>query len=315
MASFLNTRALVEGAFMAGLTTVMGLLGIIIPPILIVMPIPLAVLVMRRDLRVAVLSLAVTGILMTILYANPLQAAVLLIQFGPLGLVLGLLYKNYVTAGHALVTASLISVIASVAVIALVFLIGELNLATLQAAANTSLDKVFQMYQQAGLSVPPEEQKLLRDSIKTAVSLLPAIWVLSSVLSTILTYIIGSKVLKRLGYKVSALPPFSQWRLPWYSIWGLILGLSFFMAGAKFNLNWLNITGQNLLMIFGFSFFVVGLSVVVYYFKVLPLSKPFKTIMIVLLFIYIGFMYWAVAVLGIFDAIFNIRRPLIKKEI
>lgn len=318
MASLRDTRALVDGAFVAGITAVLGLLGMFIPPFFLVisflLPLPLAVLVRRRDLKVAVLSLVVTGLLMMMLYPDPLQVLVMFIQFGPLGLVLGLLYKNYVSPVHALITASLVSVIASITVITLSFLITGLNLEHIQATINESFNKMFTMYQEAGYPISTEQRELMRTSLKTSILLLPAMYLIFAVFSTTLTYIIGSKVLKRLNYRVDKLPPFSQWRLPWYAIWGVILGLIFLLAGDHFNLPVIKIIGQNLLTIFGFAFFIIGVSVVAFYYKKLTLSKPLKTIILVLLILYIGIMYIAIILLGLFDAIINLRRPTFKKN-
>ncbi|MEG6522735.1 YybS family protein [Desulfotomaculum sp. 1211_IL3151] len=318
MASPKDTRALVDGALMAGMTAMLGLLGMFIPPFFLVigilMPLPLAVLVVRRDLKIAVLSLVVTGLLMMMLYPDPLQVLVMFIQFGPLGLVLGFLYKNYVSPGHALITATLVSVIASILVISLSVLVTGLNLEFIQAAINESLNKIFTMYQEAGYPVPTEQQEFMRTSLKTSILLLPAAYLIFAVFSTALTYIVGAKVLKRLNYRVNKLPPFSQWRLPWYAIWGVILGLIFLLAGDNFNLPAVKIIGQNLLTIFGFAFFIIGVSVVAFYFKKLTFSKPFKTILLVLLILYISIMYMAIILLGLFDTILNLRRPMFKKN-
>lgn len=318
MASFKDTRALVEGAFMAGLTAVLGLLGMFIPPffliISMIMPIPLAVLVRRQNLRVGVLSLIVSGFLMMVLYPDPLQVLVMFIQFGPLGLVLGLLYKNYVSSGHALVAASLVSVIASIAVIALSVFVTGLSIEMIQGTMKESIEKVFQMYEQSGHPVPLEQQQLLRDSLKASILVLPAAYVIYALFSTALTYIIGGKVLKRLNYTVNSLPPFSNWRLPWYAIWGVIIGLFSLLAGNHYEIRVLNLVGQNLLMICMFSFFITGLSVLAYYYKMLPLSKPFKLILILVIVLYISFMYLGIVMLGLFDAVFNVRRPLPNKD-
>ncbi|MDO7787279.1 YybS family protein [Desulforamulus aquiferis] len=318
MASFRDTRAMVEGAFIAGITAVLGLLGMFIPPfflvISIIIPIPLAVLVRRRDLRVGVMSLVVSGFLMMVLYPDPLRVLVMFIQFGPLGLVLGLLYKNYVSSGHALVAASLVSVIASITVIILSVLFTGLSLELIQGTMNETMERAFQMYEDAGHPVPMDQQQLFRDSIKGAIFLLPGMYVLSALFSTALTYIVGGKVLVRMNYKVNSLPPFSKWRMPWYAIWGIILGLIFLLAGNHYEIRALNLVGQNLLMLFMVAFFVTGLSVLAYYYKIVPFSKPFKFVLILVVVLYIGFMYLGIIMLGLFDAVFNIRRPLPTKE-
>ena len=318
MASFRDTRSLVDGAFMAGLTAVLGLIGMFIPPLFmiisIIMPLPLAVLVRRRDLKIGIMALVVTGLLMMVLYPDPLQVLVMFIQFGPLGLVLGLLYKNYVSSGHALVAASLVSGVAALIVIALTVALTGINLEMIQSTFNESLNKVFTMYQEAGYPVSAEQQEMMRASIKTSILLLPAAYFIYVVFSTALTYIVGGKVLRRLNYKVNDLPPFSKWRLPWYSIWGIILGLLFLMLGKQLQVSLLQTIGSNFLTVFAFVFFVLGLSVAVYFYKNLTLSKPLKTILLVLMILYITMMYPAIIILGVFDTIFNLRRPRVKKE-
>ena len=318
MATIRDTRALVDGAFMAGLTAVLALLGMYIPPFFflssILLPLPLALLVRRRDLKIAVLSLVVTIFLMAVLYPDPLQVLVLFIQFGPLGLVLGLLYKNHVSAGHALVAASIVSAISALAVITLGLLISGISLDILQASLTESINKVFAMYQEAGMPVPAEQQQMFRDSVKTAVLMLPAAYVIAALFATTLTYIVGAKVLRRLNYQVNPLPPFSKWRLPWYAIWGMIVGLLFYLVGNQYQLVTLKIIGQNVLTLFAFIFFIFGLSVIVHFYRQIKLSKPFKMVLLFLLIIYISFMYMAVILLGLLDTIFNLRRPIIKKE-
>ena len=303
---------------MAGLTAVLGLLGMFIPPFLFVssvlLPIPLAVLVRRRDLKVAILSLIVTIFLMAILYPNPLQVLIMFIQFGPLGLVLGLLYKNYVSAGHAMVTAYIVSALAALAVITLTVLVSGINFEIMQASLTEGMNKVFTMYQEAGVPVPADQQQLFLNSIKSTMLVLPTIYVIFALFATTLTYIVGAKVLRRLNYQVNALPPFSKWRLPWYAIWGMILGLLFLLAGNQFHFNTSKIIGQNVLTLFAFIFFIMGLSVVVHFYKQIKLSKPFKMVLLFLLIIYISFMYMAVVLLGLLDTIFNLRRPIVKKE-
>ncbi|MEW6697407.1 MAG: YybS family protein [Bacillota bacterium] len=318
MASFRDTRALADGAVTAGLTAVLGLLGMFIPPFLflvnILMPIPLAVLVKRRGLYTALLSLAVTGLLLMMLYPSPLKVLLVFILFGPLGIVLGLLYKNHVAAGHALVAASVVSTVSYLTVIALTSLIAGVNLEMMQTAVNESMNMVFSMYQQAGTPIPADQQEIFRDAIKASLMLLPAYFIIHGILSANLSYLVGSKVLRRLDYKVNALPPFSQWRLPWYTIWGIILGLILFLGGSHFALNTVKITGQNILAVFLFIFFVIGLSVVAHYYKLIPFSKPFKILFLFLLILYIAFMYPAIMVLGVLDTVINLRRPLPKKE-
>lgn len=318
MESFRDTRALVEGAFMAGITAVLGLLGMFIPPFFLVismiMPIPLAVLVRRRDLRVGIMSLVVSGFLMMVLYPDPLQVLVMFIQFGPLGLVLGLLYKNYVSSGYALVSASFVTLVASIMVIFLSIFVTGLTLEMIQGTMSQSMERVFQMYEEMGTPVSAEDQQLMRDSIKASILVLPAAYVIYALFSTALTYIIGGKVLTRLGFTVNSLPPFSSWRLPWYAIWGVISGLVFLLLGNHFEVSALNLVGQNLLMFFAFAFFIMGLSVVAYYYKNLPLSKPFKILLIFVIVLYIGVLYLGIVMLGIFDSVFNIKRPIPSKE-
>ncbi len=89
----LPTRGLTEGALLAALVAVLAGAARYLPLVAVispfVCPLPLALLVIRQGIRIALLASLVAALLATVL-AGPLVGAVLLITFAPLGIALGL---------------------------------------------------------------------------------------------------------------------------------------------------------------------------------------------------------------------------------
>lgn len=315
MASESNHQALVEGAFFAALTTIIALVGLYMPPLYIVTslltPLPLAVLVRRRDLKTGFMAMLVAGALLFMLFGRPVAVVLLIIQMGPLGLLLGLLFKNYVSAGFSVVIAGLFSAVLLVASLLFSFWLTGINPFIMGPEMAQSMDQVINTYKQAGIldqTGEKEARLIIENFIRFMNLLLPGILVMSSIVSTFVTYLINRQVLLRLGYNVPVLPPFSRWRFPWYSIWGIILGLSLILAGDSLGMTVMNTTGKNLLLVVGFIYTILGLSVASYFIKGWKIARPVKIIMVVMAFLYLPFMFSVLLTLGVMDTLLNTRR-------
>lgn len=315
MASESNHQALVEGAFFAALTTIIALVGLYMPPLYILTslltPLPLAVVVRRRDLKTGFMAMLVAGALLFMLFGRPVAVVLLIIQMGPLGLLLGLLFKNYVSAGFSVVIAGLFSAVLLVASLFFSFWLTGINPFIMGPEMAQAMDHVINTYKQAGIldqAGEKEARLLIENFIRYMNLLLPGILVMSSIISTFVTYLINRQVLLRLGYNVPALPPFSRWRFPWYSIWGIILGLSLVLAGDSPGRTLMSATGKNLLLVVGFIYTILGLSVASYFIKGWKIARPVKIIMVVMAFLYLPFMFSVLLTLGVLDTLVNTRR-------
>lgn len=113
-------------------------------------------------------------------------------------------------------------------------------------------------------------------------------------------------VQKGLGIK-TRIGPFREWTLPWYAIWGAILGLAAYLAGANWNIVWLTDTGLNI----GFVYFVVclvlGTAITSYLFTSARVPRFVKILLLVMVFLSVYGLIM-IAALGLFDLVLNFRK-------
>ncbi len=310
----LRYDALVEGALFAGFTVVIALFGLLVPPLFlfsnIVTPLPLAVLVRRRDLKTGALALVVAALLLLMLYGRPVTVLMLVIQMGPLGLLLGLLFKNQVRAGVAVTVAGVVAAGLTLLTLVLGFWITGINPFAIGPEMHQGAEHILEWYRQRGVLEPEMEEELrhlLGEMMQLAGLLLPANLVIWSLVSTFITYYLGQVVFRRLGYVVTPLPAFRLWQFPWYLVWILILGLVFFMGGDVLGRQLLSAVGKNLLYTGAFLYLVLGLSVVSFYFARWQLSRLVKMLLAVALLLYWPFAVIILITLGILDSLVTIR--------
>lgn len=102
--------------------------------------------------------------------------------------------------------------------------------------------------------------------------------------------------------------PFTRWRLPWYSVWGAVLGIAFYLLGDQFSWTVLRVLGINLMVIYGALTLVLGASVFVYLLQSPKIPRFLKFALIITSFIYLFFSVVSLIMFGLFDLVFNFRR-------
>lgn len=310
----LKYQSLVEGAFFAALTTLVALLGLYVPPLYLVTglagPLPLAVLVCRRDLRTGVMAMLVAAVLLFMLFGRPLTVLVLVIDLGPLGLLLGLLYKRRASAGLSVALAGVASALLTLLTALIAFQLTGINPFVAGPEMRKSMEQVLSWYQRHGMLNTAAQQQIkqaMDQALHLMSLLLPANLIVWSLVSAGLTYVLGRLVLKKLGFKVVVLPPLHRWQLPWYMIWGLILGLGMLLGGESLQLKILSVTGKNLLFVAGFIYLFAGLAVASFYIRRWARGRLFKSLLIILVLLYWPFALVALCTLGLVDSLLNIR--------
>lgn len=284
----------------------------------LVIPVALAMLVIRQDLRYGLASLILIAAVAAAVTLNPRLALLLTVQTGPLGLFLGLLFKNHVPSGKALVAA----VSFSLAICLGIFTIGHLLSGVSPFDLNERQQYIFdqerlmlhQMFGQGGTAgqLEPETMK----ELETVIDRVEALWPVFSVSTTLIwfmalagvAFLVTRRVMARFGYRVPPVAPFSRWRLPWYMIWGIIAGLALMLGGDQFHLPGLSAAGRVALWVTGFVLSVIGASVLAFYLRRLKLAWPLKVIGIIIMAVYLPVTAGVLAAAGIADSIWNIRR-------
>lgn len=313
-----TVRALVEGAMMVALTVLFGLISLYVPFFGIVgqllYPLPMAVLVLRRGLKVGIVGTVAQFVLSIVIFGIA-QASIMLVEFGMLGLFLGYCFrvkkKPLFTLGFATMIAAagmviglLLSAFASGLPVMALF-------SELQKMIELTYTQMAEMAEAQGMAATMLQglsaEEFVRQMMEMANRLIPAMLIISVMFMTMLNYIVSAKVLRRLRYDIPQLPKFALWRMDWRVAWGVIVGLALEFAGKQFSVSWLETLGSNVLWIFCPVLFVCGVSFVVWYVKNSGMNLAVKVIIIVMLLQFFSFALYFVMLLGVVEAIYDLR--------
>lgn len=310
-----KTRALAQWAFFTSLVAVTGLVGIYLPPLYFIatvfLPLPAMMLVLKFDIRYAALGLMAAGLALSILITKQLEAAFYIFQFGLLGIVYGLLFKNRVSSGKNIAAGILCSVLLSLFFAVLLYVLTGNNPFVFSEGGREAAEQWLAANQSAGLfnDLPPEWQSNFgKNAIATMELLIPGQYVVTAAAGATITYFLAIVYLRRLNFILPTPPAFTMLSLPWYSVWGLIAGLALTLAGDHFSWAPAAKIGKNILFILFYLYLVLGLSVAAYFFHKVNLARPIKIFLLILSAAYFPFSLIMILILGVVDPLINLRR-------
>lgn len=319
-----TARALAEGAMMVALGLLFSLLYLYLPVAgfigQLLAPLPMAVLVLRRGVKVG-LAAAVAQLALSAVLFGIAQAALMLVEFGALGLFLGFCFRN---KKRPLFTLGFSTMIAAAGMVVALLLASFISGLPLSSMFDQMLEMIESTYSQmaemaeaqgltdtmlGGLSA----EEYASQMVELATRLTPAFLIVSVMLLSMLTYIISAKVLRRMRYDIPQLPPFSLWRMDWRIAWGVIAGLALEFGGKRFGLVWLETLGGNVLWVFCPVLFICGLSFVIWYIKHSGISLFLRVIIVILLIQFSGFSIYFIMLLAVLESIYNLRSRIATK--
>lgn len=305
--------ALAEWAFFTLIFAVAALAGFYLPVldflVAILLPLPIMLIVLKFDVRYAVLGLAVAGLFFFI-FMPAAAVFIFVFRYGLLGVVFGLLFKNRVSSGQILSAGMAYAGIAALLYLILNYVAGN-NLFIVGEEVRVSFEQALAAYRESGLlnNMSIESQENLGASIIATYELLfPGQYIVSAAALAAVTYIFARALIARLNYFLAPGLPFTMVSLPWYSIWGLILGLALTLAGDSFS--WLPAAkiGKNILYMLFWLYIILGLSVAAYFFPRINVAWPLKLIFLILVLAYPPFSMVGLVLLGVTDPLINFRR-------
>jgi len=310
--SFKN-RTLIEGFVWGALTAVFELLAQI--PALTLLcgvfaPLPLAIVVKRRDLKTGALAFLVACLFFYFISHAGLPDLIMILQIGLLGLLLGMLLKNNVPTGQSIAFFILSAAVLTLISFSVIFWTTKINMFVLSQENKQSLEQILKTYVNTGTpggSLSQETIQTVKEIVNMASQLVPANLVISSMITSFITYVLSFRVLRNLGSSVPAWLPFIRWQFPWYLVWSLITGLATILAGDYFNWPIVSLIGRNVFFVAGFIYFLGGLSVGAYFVIKWKFSLVIKLLLVILGIIYAPVALAFMMILGIFDSFINLR--------
>lgn len=212
-------NSMTESGVLAAVTVILTLIGVYVPLLgvvaVLLWPLPLIVVIVRHGLKWGIMTAVVSGILIAMLI-EPMVAVRMFISFAPGGIALGIGYRRRWASTSVFTTGLIVSMISKCAALGLIFVLTGIQPFTGQIEMmEQSFGKSAEMYQSFNMS--PEQIEAARENFTNNMSLvkqlLPLVVILMGVLDTSINFIVGGKVLKRLGHTVAAFPRFAEWRL------------------------------------------------------------------------------------------------------
>jgi len=256
----LSTRGLVEGALFAAVLVLLVAVTTYIPLSGIVFaffwPVPIALLYLRYDSRLAILTVIVSTIILSVL-VGPVEALDAAFLYGPVGIAFGHAAKRRWSVGRTVALGAAAVALATFGTIAVyLFLAGQspadwLGQDLADFAAN------LRAMEQSRLLQPGTATRLVEQLARIP-------WVLllfTGALTLLINFQTTRVVLTRLGYQFPALPRFADWRFPaWLRLAAAVFAATGF-SGVPFGPGWLEAAVLSLAVVAVVLLVVQGLAI------------------------------------------------------
>lgn len=175
------------------------------------------------------------------------------------------------------------------------------------------INATVQQYQESGLLAIMQQQQgltevqirdLLEQLIQLYVLVTPSIAALIAIFEFGFVYYIMRRWFKDSEGSI----PFTHWRLPWYAIWGAVIGIACYILGNQFSWPVFRGLGINLMVVHGAIAFILGAAVYLYFLKSPRIPKWLKWLIVITSIINFFFTFITIIMFGLFDIVTNFRR-------
>lgn len=256
----------------------------------------------RRGLSIAALFLLIGYVVPLIVFGAP---AFKLMSYVPLAGLLGVLgwHKHWPGRVTFFWSAALAAVLGTLPILS--FMAEGSSV----LAVNDMINTTVQQYQASGLLQQQgisevQLRNLLQEVVDLYVLIFPSLAALAAIVGFGFVFYFARIWFNEGEERI----PFTHWRLPWYAVWGVVLGMAFYLVGDQFTWVALRILGINLLAIYGALTLVLGTSVFVYLLQSPKIPRFLKFAVILTSLIFLFFSVVSLIMFGLFDLVFNFRR-------
>jgi len=139
--------------------------------------------------------------------------------------------------------------------------------------------------------------------------LLPGIFCVFFGAASLINYIASTTILERHDIKLKVLPKFKEWDISWYWCWGIILGIILVIIpqmNSRYDVL-IDVTGYNILIIFGSLYLILGASTLWGIFERFNLTAFWRYFILFVIILTPGFILF-LPVIGLVDIWANLRK-------
>lgn len=316
-------RRVAEGAMLVAVAVIFGLSANYLPLVwlvaLFLWPVPLALLVRRFGPGFGLMGMLLTAVLLAI-FIGPLSALFMLLNMGGVGFWYGWAARREIKPWPTVIIGIFIAAVSMVLLLLCSSWVAGLQINDLLAEVDYFVDfyintmqrngQLQQLQQLQGGMTTAEFTDYLKSYLK---SMLPASLIMISMLEASICYAVNKYIFRRLGYPMAKLPPFKDWRLPWYTLWGLIAALLAFVVYHQTGLEWCQALMNNIIYIYQPLLMLAGLSL--YYW----LAEFWRKAWMIWLLVFMAIGAFNIVgplllLMGLGDSVWDVRQMLEKKR-
>jgi uncharacterized protein YybS (DUF2232 family) len=308
-----------EGALMAALAVAIALIGFYIPLFqfitVLIWLVPIVVVAVRKGFNISILALTTACILL--MFLAPVWGAFLyIVQFAGLGLVFSYYFHKKESFSKILMVGTIVVAISTVIIFLISFWVTGVNLTDIHISIEETANTVIAAYENMGLLDTFQEQGLTQEEIKKTITsmvslvarLMPATMVIYGMAVAFLSYFIIRMTLQKLSLPVSEIPVFHKWQIPWYFVWGVIIGLALILYADFTQWETGSTIGMNIIYLYLPVLLIQGLSVAIFFYKKWNMHILLKVLLLAIIVLNIPVTLMLLLILGLFDPLFNYRK-------
>ncbi|WP_378955828.1 YybS family protein [Pelosinus sp. sgz500959] len=284
-----KVRSMVEGGLLAGIAIIFAIISAYLPVVgpfvNLLWPVPIILLGVRHGYKWSIMATVVAGVIIAMLL-HPLQAVSVVVGFGLIGIVLGYAFRMEFSPGKTMLWGTLASLISKAALLGIGAAMTGINPFAMQSDVMAqAMEQGVEVYRNFGIA--EQELAKMKESMETMLDLvkviLPAGFIMASVVDTFLNYAIAKTVLKKLGHTMPDFPPFKNWTLPDYIVYFFALALVMIYWGKSREIDLLYTIGMNIQVLTSTLLLVQGLSLFYYVVDKYNLSRMVRGIILFLI--------------------------------
>ncbi len=292
------------------LAVVLSVIGFYMPLVssivFLLIPLPIAYLGMKEGLHWSLIVTAGVMILDSVFFGI-ISAAFLCAIFGILGVVMGICYKNKVSAQVTLLTgaAAVLAALIGEAVAAM-YVLNMPSVLFGGALDGMEAEMMAQMEQFYTGALLTEAQANVKEMMEIIRKSLPFAAVGAALFYSWASMTLGKMVFTRMGIKdIPVLPPLERWEFPriFAVLYILANGLEYFMKGQET----VAFVGYNLGLFCFFIFWLQGLATLWWAPRQYPFVKALRW-PVAILSVFVGFVQTFIVLLGLSDMILSYRK-------
>ncbi|WP_368502938.1 YybS family protein [Alkalihalophilus sp. As8PL] len=305
-----QTRTLTEGAILAALFVSLLAITLYVPFAAYItmwaLPLPFILFVVRRGLKPG-LMLLVVAILLSFMIAGLLGLPGALF-FGAAGLVIGELYRRKLAPFNVLIGGSLIYMLNMLLVyVGLTLFMDENPIQFMTALLREQIQlaeaTLIGMGQDPSDSLAP-----MYEMTEMIVHLVPIMIIMSGIGLAILTVLLATVILRRLGNKVEKFPPFRDWQFPKSFLWYYLIVMILLLVGQEEG-STMYIIVWNLLPLLEIVMMVQGFAFIFYYCYHKKVNRALPIIIVIVTLI-VNPLTQIIRIIGIIDLGFDLRKRI-----